>query len=229
MANHGWLPRSGKDISLKDVRDATGHAFNYAPHVFDDPVGAVFTFNLSTTETPDVTFNLDDLGSAAAHDTVEFDASLSRNDFLVTGDALHFDRDVWGPVAENLGLKAEGDNEGVVTVGVAAKARAARVKDAMEVNPAFNASDLQVDGSPGTTGLYLTTLWDDEVGGAPKAWVKAFFGEYYHGVPHFWWYHADMLAEEERIAYHEGFMSPGKAKDGETLGDMVEAVLAVPV
>lgn len=179
LANHGWLPRSGKDISIDDIRDATSHAFNYGPHVFDDAVGAVFTFNLSTTETPDVTFNLDDLGSAAAHDTVEFDGSLSRNDFLVTGDALRLDRNVWDPVAESLGLGEEGKGgERVVTLETATKARAARVVDAMEANDRFNTSDLQVDGSPGTTGLYLTTLWDDEAAGAPKAWVKAFFGEH---------------------------------------------------
>ena len=176
LADHDWLPRSGKDISLDDVRLATGQAFNFAPHAFDDAVGAVFAFNLSTTETPAFTFNLDDLGSAAAHNAVEFDGSLSRSDFLVTGDALRFDQDVWEPVAESLGLRGK-DGEGVVTVEAAAKARADRVKAAVETNPAFNASDLQAKGSPGTTGLYLTTLWDDEAGGAPKAWVKAFFGK----------------------------------------------------
>lgn len=46
----------------------------------------------------------------------------------------------------------------------------------MKANPGFNASKAQMDGSPGTTALYLTTLWDDEADGAPKAWVKAFFG-----------------------------------------------------
>lgn len=37
------------------------------------------------------------------------------------------------------------------------------------------------------------------------------------------------MAEEERIAYREGFSMPSKVKDSETLGDMVGAVLAVPV
>jgi hypothetical protein len=59
---------------------------------------------------------------------------------------------------------------------VAAKARAARVRDAMKVNKNFNASEAQMAGSPGTTGLYLTTLWDAEADAAPKAWIKAFFG-----------------------------------------------------
>lgn len=177
LANHGWLPRSGKNISLADVRHATGHAFNYKPDVFDEAVGGVLAGKLSTTEMPDSTFNLDDLASAAAHGIVEFDGSLSRNDVLVSGDALHFDRDVWGPVARDLGL-GEGGKRGVVTVEAAAKARAAREVAARGANPDFEDSDLQSNGSPGTTGLYLTTLWDENKGGAPKAWVKAFFGEW---------------------------------------------------
>lgn len=111
---------------------------------------------------------------------MEFDGSLSRNDFLVTGDALHFDKDVWDPVARDLGLRGKcGEKGGVVSVEVAAKARAARQVAAKEANPDFDDSEMQAMGSPGTTGLYLATLWDDKKEGAPKAWVKAFFGELY--------------------------------------------------
>jgi hypothetical protein len=63
-----------------------------------------------------------------------------------------------------------------LTVEVAARARAARVADAKSKNPEFNASAAEMMGSPGTTGLYLTTLWDDKAGAAPKSWVRAFFG-----------------------------------------------------
>lgn len=64
-----------------------------------------------------------------------------------------------------------------VTVESAAKARAARVADAMKINPTFNASSTEMMGSPGTMALWLTTLWDDSVGAAPKEWVKSFFGK----------------------------------------------------
>lgn len=163
------------DINLEDVRLATESAFNFAPGVFDSPVQMVFDFNLSSTENYTSTFNLDDLGSPAVHDTVEFDGSLSRSDFFL-GDALHFDPDVWRPVAAHLGL-TETSKDKFVTVEVAAKARAARVKDAIKANPEFNASDFQMQGSPGTTALYLTTLWDNDADAAPKEWVKAFFGK----------------------------------------------------
>jgi hypothetical protein len=68
---------------------------------------------------------------------------------------------------------------------MAARARAARVKDAKSRNPEFNASASEVMGSPGTTGLYLTTLWDDRVGAAPKAWIRAFFGMF---LAYLWFY-----------------------------------------
>lgn len=132
-------------------------------------------FNLSSTENHTSTFNLNDLGSLAAHGTIEFDGSLSHND-LYFGDALHFDPAVWAPVAAHLGLPQTGVDK-FVTIETAAKARAARVMDAMKVNPEFDASDLQMMGSIGTTSLYLTSLWDDKAGAAPKAWVKAFFGK----------------------------------------------------
>ncbi|KAK2782380.1 hypothetical protein FQN52_000920 [Onygenales sp. PD_12] len=213
LANHGWLPRSGKEIDYDAIDRAAGGAYHFAPGTLDMAVDAVFLANLSSTETYTKTFNLDDLGSPEAHGTVEFDGSLSRSDFLVTGDALSFDRKIWGPVAQHLGLarhSAKFRKEKYITVEVAAKARAARQEIAKEANPQFNASEFQNLGSIGTTALYLTTLWDDEADAVPKTWLKAFF-------------------EEERLAYREGFKRPEKVKTGATLKKMNEAVGAVPV
>ncbi|GAB1319428.1 hypothetical protein MFIFM68171_09638 [Madurella fahalii] len=206
MANHGWLPRSGEDISLEVLRDAVAGAFNYERTLFDRPFHEALAFNLSTTGNSS-TFNLIDL---AKHDAVEFDGSLSRNDFYF-GDNNHFNPTIWATVSKRLRLDEAGHSkmDKYVTVEAAAKARAARVQDAMRVNPTFNASANQMVGSPGTTALYLTTLWDDKADAAPKAWIKAFF-------------------EEERIPYLEGY-KPEKQKTGATLLEMNERVLAVEV
>lgn len=176
MANHGWLPRSGQDIGLVDVQQAIEGAYNFGHGVLDQAVAMVFAANLSTTANYNTTFNLNDLASRASHGTNEFDGSLSRSDFLL-GDSLHFDHKVWDPVAKNLGLCNSRSGK-FVTVEVAAKARAARVKAAMQANPNFDASDFQKAGSLGTTALYLTTMWDDEAKAAPKAWVKSLFRKY---------------------------------------------------
>lgn len=65
-----------------------------------------------------------------------------------------------------------------MTVEAAAKAQAARIVDAKKANPTFNASANQMTGGQGTTALYLTTLWDDEAGAAPKSWIRTWFGTF---------------------------------------------------
>lgn len=135
----------------------------------------MWDFNLSTTGHPS-TFNLADL---AKHDAIEFDSSLSRNDFYF-GDNLHFDPKIWHPVAERLGLYdiPQSEKDRFLTVETAAMATQARMEDAKRANPTFNASVNQMRGYTGTTGLYLTTLWDGSAKAAPKAWVRAFFGKF---------------------------------------------------
>ncbi|KAL2129037.1 hypothetical protein VTI74DRAFT_8311 [Chaetomium olivicolor] len=208
MANHGFLPRSGLNIDLATLRSAVAGAYNYESTAFDGPFKEALDFKLSTSGNAS-TFHLADL---AKHDAIEFDGSLSRNDFAL-GDNLHFDPTIWATAAKRLALDETGRSETdkYVTVEMAAKARAARVRDAMAVNKHFNASKAQMDGSPGTTALYLTTLWDFDVDAAPKAWVKAFF-------------------EEERIPYREGY-SPQteKQRTGADIGAMFQRVQAVKV
>ncbi|KAL5338158.1 Chloroperoxidase [Aspergillus crustosus] len=207
MANHGYLPRSGKNIDLATLRSALSAAYNYHPNTFDDAFAQAIAFDLSTTGNSS-TFNLDDL---KLHDAVEFDGSLSRNDFY-SGDNLNYDPAIWKIVAEHLRLNKNGPRkeDKYVTVEAAAKARAARVQDAINRNPTFNASANQIQGSPGTTALYLTTLWDDKAGAAPKSWVKAFF-------------------EDERIPWREGYKKPEKQRNGTDIGILFERVSAVEV
>lgn len=183
LANHGWLPRSGKNIDLATVRSAVAGAYNYAPTTFDEAFQMALDVNVSTTRNSS-TFHLGDLRK---HNAAEFDGSLSRNDAYF-GDNLHFSPAVWATVAERLNLYDAGncEKDRYVTVETAARARAARVEDAMRANPNFTNSKLAMEGSPGTTSLYLTTLWDYEADGAPKAWVRAFFGMSSPSlVPHF--------------------------------------------
>jgi hypothetical protein len=172
LANHGFLPRSGLDIDFDTYRAAIAAGFNWEPHAVDLPFEASIQLNLSTTGNP-LTFHLHDQN---LHNAIEFDGSLSRNDFAL-GDDHTFDPAIWHTVAVNLGLYNTGPSEAekYVTVEVAAKARAARVKDAMAANPDFDPRG-QPAGSPGTSALYMTSLWDDEVGAVPKAWIRALFG-----------------------------------------------------
>ena len=58
----------------------------------------------------------------------------------------------------------------------AARARAARVKDAKLVNPAFDLTSQ--DGSIGETSVFLTAFWNETVGGVSKEYARVLFGEY---------------------------------------------------
>ncbi|KAK3684323.1 Chloroperoxidase [Podospora appendiculata] len=205
MANHGWLPRSGKNIDLAALRYGVSHAYNYAPTVFDGAFQAAVDFNLTTTGNRS-TINLYDLHQ---HNEIEFDGSLSRNDAFF-GNDNDFDFRIWGPVADDLHLydtDGPGKLDKYVTVELAAKARAARIKDASTVNPDFKYTEV---GSIGTTALYLTTLWDDKVGAAQKEFVRAFF-------------------ENDRIPYLEGYAPPQKQKTADLLNSINEKVKAVKV
>jgi len=172
LANHGWLPRSGKNISYEDIQYAATNGYNFASDVYLPAfLLANETFKLSTTGSS-LTINLRDL---ARHNAIEVDGSQSRND-IYFGDNVHYDANVFAAVAKNLGLDDYSTGQLHVTVETAAKARAARQVDAKAVNPTFDTSGLQIPGSIGTTALYLLTLWDSDAKAAPKAWVKAFFG-----------------------------------------------------
>ncbi|KAH6607035.1 hypothetical protein Trco_003348 [Trichoderma cornu-damae] len=174
LANHGWLPRSGKNIDLATLRVAVVNAYNYAPETFDTAFQQAVDFNLTTTGNSS-TWNLDDL---KAHDYIEFDGSISRNDYYL-GDDLKFDPKIWATMSKRMGLNniTNDPMSKYVTVEQAAKARAARVEDAKRANSRFNNSAAAIQGSPGTTALYLATLWDDDVDAAPKEWIKSFFGK----------------------------------------------------
>ncbi|KAF2173963.1 hypothetical protein M409DRAFT_16232 [Zasmidium cellare ATCC 36951] len=201
LANHGWLPRHGKNITYDDIKYAAYHGYNYTEDVYEIfyiLATQVFT-NISTTGNAS-TFNLEDL---ARHNTIEQDGSLSRND-IYFGDNLHFSAPVWEPVAEDLGLKGYAANDSYVTIETAAKAYLARQEAAQAANPAFTVSFTQRNGTRGTTALYLATLWDYGAKAAPKAWVDTFF-------------------TEERIPYLEGYTTP-KHKNTDFIHELFVAI-----
>ena len=174
MANHGFLPHNGKDISYDDINTASMQAYNFQSGVhLPIFLAANETFNISTTGNP-MTINLRDL---TRHNTIEVDGSLSRND-LYFGDDFHFDAGVFAGTSKALGLEEFGSNknDGYVTVEMAAKAHVARLKLASAVNPHFKGGKHEKTATLATTGLFLTTLWDHVAQGAPKEWVRVFFG-----------------------------------------------------
>ncbi|KAK8123176.1 Chloroperoxidase [Apiospora sp. TS-2023a] len=219
LANHGYLPRDGRNINKTILSKASTEAYGFPDGFNDFAVDVVLNGHLQTTGTND-TFHLGDLSLPASHNVCEFDGSLSRGD-LAMGDASHFDIGTWYKTGSRLGLydlnydhkhvfnTGNGTNPGptaYVSVETAARAWSAHYAEDMAANKGFTVG--VVNGSVGTTAFYLFTLWDDATQSVPKSWVRSFF-------------------EEERIPYTWGFPSPGAPKRGEHMLELVNQVYAI--
>jgi hypothetical protein len=163
LANHGFLPRDGLNIDQDQVVVAFNKSINF---IADSLVGIVQTALTTSTTGNSSTFNLAD---TAEHDVIEHDGSLSRND-IYFGDNLDFDPEIWATTVAYF-------TDEVVSIEVAATARANRVTAAKVANPEFNLTDPLLQNSYFETSLYLVSLGDKVEGNAPTEWVKVLFGE----------------------------------------------------
>jgi hypothetical protein len=172
LANHGFLPRHGKNISAEQVY----WAFNVSLHWIHDSVfDGLVAEALSTSTTGNAsTFNLED---AVKHDVIEHDGSLSRGD-VYFGDALHFNKTIWAGVAAWF-------TSDIINITTAAKARAARVATAAAVNPDYDVPAAVASNSYFETALYLVTFGKKLVGDAPTSYIKALFGQHCRSFGHF--------------------------------------------
>ncbi|KAF8217464.1 Chloroperoxidase [Mycena galopus ATCC 62051] len=93
LANHGYLLRNGRNISIPMILQAALDGFNVGP----DAILQAAKFGLLSTNDP-TTLTLDAL---KLHNLVEHDASLSRNDLAVTGDNLHFNETIFSTLANS--------------------------------------------------------------------------------------------------------------------------------
>ncbi|KZL74572.1 chloroperoxidase-like protein [Colletotrichum tofieldiae] len=163
LANHGYLPRSGLNVSLADLIAGFTAAVNL------DPAATTLVGQkalLTSTTGNNATFNLDDLNT---HGIIEHDGSLSRND-IHFGDNHSFNRTIWESVASYF-------TDSTISIPTAAKARVARLQAAATTNPEFN---LTADGAQFSfieTALYLSVFGNLNDGNARTEWVRVLFEE----------------------------------------------------
>ncbi|KAH8651114.1 Chloroperoxidase [Xylariales sp. PMI_506] len=162
LANHGYLPRNGLNISQDMAIAAFNESVNFYNDILLQALGAALT--LSTTGY-DTTFNLKD---TVAHSVIEHDASLSRQDYYF-GDDLTFNATVW---ANTTAFFKSGD---VITLEEAALARAARIEQAEAINPTFYFPDALDQNSLIETSLYIAIYGDIDSGNATTSYVAALF------------------------------------------------------
>ncbi|KAF4037850.1 Peroxidase family 2 protein [Phytophthora infestans] len=129
LANHGHIPRSGKNITHEDLRAALMSVFN-----FDSGLTQVLLNQLPAT------FSLDII---SRHNVLEHDASLVHNDEYFGGDPININETM---VENLLGRSLDGKSLGITEVG---ETRRDRLAECRANNPEC------VFGSNQTTFSYL--------------------------------------------------------------------------
>lgn len=181
LANHGLLPRDGRNITHDMLLEAarTGFAFDLPPstpgfvnNVFDTAVTDPANIAVHPENT---TFDLDTVNTH--NGPIEFDGSLSRKDHFFGSDVA-FDRPTWDTQWRLMEEEQEalGSTWGTFDLGVAARARARHVLIKSQAgNEEFLFTPDTLSNSAGTTGLYMMVL-----GGMTRSvrrdWLWSFFG-----------------------------------------------------
>ncbi|KAJ3753779.1 Peroxidase, family 2-domain-containing protein [Lentinula raphanica] len=163
LANHGFLPRNGSNITIPIVLNAINDGFNFRPI---NILRIAAKLGLLTTDAED-NFSLEEL---ALHGTLEHDASMSRND-LALGDNIHFNETVFTTLANS--------NPGVdyYNVTSAAQVLEQRLAEDKIVNPTLINTVKEFEVRVIESGFYLSVMGNVTTGVAPKNFVQILFRE----------------------------------------------------
>ncbi|KAK7038985.1 hypothetical protein VNI00_010377 [Paramarasmius palmivorus] len=162
LANHGFLPRNGKNITIPIVLQGAVDGFN----VQNDALAlaakaALFTSNLNDQ------FTLNDI---KLHSNIEHDGSISRADHAL-GDNAAFNETHFNVTAkQNPGV----DFFNGTSAGLAFKERHA---DSLANNPNITNTIKEFQIKLREAALYLSVMGDPVTGKAPKQFVNIFFRE----------------------------------------------------
>lgn len=168
LANHGFLPHDGKDISEARTIQALDRALNI------DKKLSGFLFEEALTTNPHknaTTFSLNDL---SRHNILEHDASLSRQDAYF-GDNHDFNQTIFDETRSYW-------PHPIIDIHAAARSRQARVNTSISTNPTYNMSELGLDFSYGETAAYILILGDKYSGRVNRSWVEYLFGKFNRGI-----------------------------------------------
>jgi len=165
LANHGFLPHSGENITKEDTVYALHTALNI------NQSAAAFLFNKAITTNPlypnASNFSLIDL---RRHNILEHDASLSRGDYYF-GNDYSFNQTIFDETKSYWTTP-------IIDVKQAASARLARVHTSNTTNPTFSLTQTGIKFSFGETSAYIIVLGDRTTGTVRRAWVEYLFGKY---------------------------------------------------
>ncbi|KKY18779.1 putative deoxyribonucleaserelated protein [Diplodia seriata] len=151
LANHGFLPHDGRNITLDKVTSAFGDGLN-----IDATLAAtLFAAAPATNPLPNATWF--DLDMLQPHDVIEHDASMSRADVYFNPSNL-FDADTFDSF-----LSFFGANATFLSVNATAAARTRHAYAMSQINPEFNVTETNLPIMMGETALSIL-MWDDTPG-----------------------------------------------------------------
>jgi len=187
LANHGFLPHDGKDITRSVAADALFDSL----YINKTLAGTIFDFGLRTNPKPNsTTFSLNDLGN---HNILEHDASLSRSDARF-GSTIAFNQSIFDDT------KSHWTDE-IVTLQMAANARTARIKKSMAENPEYSMSALGDGFSLGESVAYVVLLGDKKTATVRRSWLEFLF-EHEQLPQHLGWKRAETSFEQGDLDVH---------------------------
>ncbi|KAM0259209.1 hypothetical protein ACHAQJ_003414 [Trichoderma viride] len=156
LANHGFLPRSGKNITVIDLVRGTFEGLGLSPEaaVVAGTGDLIKSYTLGS-------FDLHELSN---HGFIDHDCSLSRRD-IVEGNNNDFNETIWSVPLQVL------ENYSVITPQAIGAARTARDLFDIAHNPTQECGARSVAIGALENGLLLASL-----GGSPKLeWVRSLF------------------------------------------------------
>ncbi|KAF4952001.1 hypothetical protein FGADI_7117 [Fusarium gaditjirri] len=159
LANHGYIPRDGKGITLDILKDGMLAGYNI------EHLDAVILFTQAIKTSPEYpntrSFDLEDLGR---HNILEHDISLSRSDAFFA-DPNPFNKTVW---AESLTYFPDD----LMTVEQVAKARMGRLATSKKTNPEHSLSKLADGFSWGEMASFFEIMADGTTGTVEKKFIE---------------------------------------------------------
>ncbi|KAL1612128.1 hypothetical protein SLS60_000351 [Paraconiothyrium brasiliense] len=169
LANHGFVPRNGRNITREPFVKACGEALNILPAFADN----IFTTGVPSNPTPNATFfDLDMLHRT--HGFIEHDGSLSRKDIFFD-PSNRFDPETF----DNL-VSYFGDSE-TINISSLANARARHAYDMSLINPEFEITQESIPVIVGENAMLLSIFsspsehpnLDNPI--ARRDWLEFFF------------------------------------------------------
>ncbi|KAK3179855.1 hypothetical protein K4F52_008773 [Lecanicillium sp. MT-2017a] len=161
LANHGFLPRNGREITREVVVDAMGAALN-----FDDGLASLmFDQAIIANPEPNATyFSLNDL---SRHNVLEHDASLSRMDDYF-GNSHVFNQSVFDETTRYW-------TSSVLDANMLANSKLARQISSKAFNPEYTFTPTNEVFSLGELAAPIIAFGDLNAGTVPRDLVEYFF------------------------------------------------------